>query len=125
MERRARGARREKCCTRILCGLCGLCVRTLSSGRRLERELQRELHDTRIAGGLNLAEARAIERRHQWRGGGPGRYGAKVHVIDHVEHLPPELHRLRAGELEGPGQREVVLEVARVDDRERPQIAVG
>src|SRR6185503_19418338 len=59
------------------------------------------------------------------RGRGPGRYGAKVHVIDHVEHLPPELHRLRAGELEGPGQREVVLEVARVDDRERPQIAVG
>src|SRR4051812_45088216 len=96
-----------------------------SSSGASKSELQRELHDPRIAGGLNLAEARAVECGDQWCGRRPRRDAAEVDVVDHIEDLPAELHRLGTGDLERSREREVVLEIARIDDRERRQRAVG
>ena len=56
-----------------------------ASTSRSEVDLQRELHDARIAGALDLAEARAVERRHR---------RVVVHVVDDVEDLPAELEVL-------------------------------
>src|SRR6516225_10622489 len=85
----------------------------LTASRHLKRELQHELHDTRVSSALDLAEARAVQRRHR---------RVEVHLVEHVEDLPPELQRLHARERERPRQREVVLQTRLVDDRKRRQI---
>src|SRR5207249_8665033 len=81
-----------------------------------EREFAGELHNSWIAGGGESAEVRGVQTR-TWR--------TEIDPIDDVKYFPPELQRAALPDGKATRQSHVVLEIRRVGNRVRMELAIS